>query len=99
MSVCWSRRIALQPAAAKEAEMLAITLVVSCLSVCGFYVYVLVHLRREEKRGDAHKKRLPEHLHEMELDEAPPSNAENDPDFLGSGAARQSGSRAAVTSR
>ena len=44
---------------AKEAEMLAVIFVVSCLSVFGFYVYVLVHLRREEKREDAHKKHLP----------------------------------------
>jgi hypothetical protein len=51
---------------AKEAEMLAVTFIVSCLSVCGFYVYVLVQLRREEKRGDAHKKHLPEHLYEIE---------------------------------
>lgn len=45
--------------------MLAVIFIVSCLSVFGFYVYVLVHLRREEKREDAHEKRLPEHFYEM----------------------------------
>jgi hypothetical protein len=76
-------RIAMQSALAKEAEMLAVTFVVSCLSVCGFYVYVLVHLRREEKRGDAHKKRLPEHFYETEP-ERREDDVENpqDPDFL-----------------
>jgi Ca2+/Na+ antiporter len=71
---------------AKEAEMLAVTFIVSCLSVCGFYVYVLVRLRREEKRGDAHKRHLAEHLYEMES-EHHQSDAENpeDPDFLSSG--------------
>jgi hypothetical protein len=68
--------------------MLAVTFVVSCLSVCGFYVYVLVQLRREEKRGDAHKKHLPEHLYEMEA-ETRQADAEKppDPDFLSSGTA------------
>jgi hypothetical protein len=63
--------------------MLAVTFVVSCLSVCGFYVYVLVQLRREEKRGDAHKKRLPEHFYEMEPKRRE-DDVENpqDPDFL-----------------
>jgi hypothetical protein len=65
ISVCLSR-IAMQSATAKEAEMLAVTFIVSCLSVCGFYVYVVVQPRREQKREDAHKKRLPEHLYEME---------------------------------
>jgi hypothetical protein len=50
---------------AEDAEMLAATFIVSCLSVFGFYVYVLVHLRREEKREDTYKKRLPEHFYEM----------------------------------
>ena len=45
--------------------MLAVIFIVSCLSVFGFYVYVLVNLRREEKREDAYKKRLPEHFYEM----------------------------------
>jgi hypothetical protein len=48
--------------------MLAFIFVVSCFSVCGFYVYVLVQLRREQKREDAHKKHLPEHFYEMEPD-------------------------------
>ena len=48
--------------------MLAVVFVVSCLTVCGFYVYVLVQLRREQKREDAHKKHLLEHLYEMEPD-------------------------------
>ena len=75
--------------------MLAVTFVVSCLSVCGFYVYVLGQLRREQKRGDAHKKHLPEHLYEMEP-EPRQGDAENpaDPDFLSSGETSQSGSRA-----
>ena len=48
--------------------MLAFIFVVSCLLVFGFYVYVLVQLRREQKREDANKKHLPEHLYEMESD-------------------------------
>ncbi|HSV21359.1 MAG TPA: hypothetical protein VLH78_00115 [Candidatus Nanoarchaeia archaeon] len=36
------------------------------LTVCGFYVYVLAQLYREEKRFNARKKHLQEHLHEME---------------------------------
>jgi len=36
------------------------------LTVCGFYAYVLVKLYREERRLNAHKKRLQEHLHEVE---------------------------------
>lgn len=75
--------------------MLAVTFVVSCLSVCGFYVYVLVQLRREQKRGGAHKKHLPEHLCEMEPEprQCDPENPA-DPDFLSSEAASQSDSRA-----
>jgi hypothetical protein len=46
--------------------MLAVTLIVSCLLVCGFYGYVLLQLQREHKRLNAHKKRLPEHLYEVE---------------------------------
>jgi hypothetical protein len=61
--VCLSR---IDPGAANEDEMLAITFVVSCLSVCAFYVYVLVHLERERKRMKAHEKHLPEHFYEME---------------------------------
>jgi len=63
--------------------MLAITFVVSCVSVCGFYAYVLVHLRREQKREDAHKKHLSEHLYEMEP-EPREKDAESpeDPSFL-----------------
>ena len=63
--------------------MLAVTFIISCLSVCGFYVYVLVQLRREEKRGDAHKKCLPEHFYEMEPKRRE-DDVENpqDPDFL-----------------
>ena len=70
--------------------MLAVTFVVSCLSVCGFYVYVLVQLRREEKRGDAHKKRLPEHFYEIQH-EPRQDDAENhqDPDFLTKGINRR----------
>ena len=48
--------------------MLAVTLVVSCLFAFGFYAYVLVQLRREQKRGDLFKKRVPEHLYQMEHD-------------------------------
>jgi hypothetical protein len=72
----------MQSAMAKEAEMLAVIFIVSCLAVFGFYVYVLVHLRREEKREDAHKKRLPEHFYEMGPD-LHQDDAENrqDPDF------------------
>jgi hypothetical protein len=85
----------MQSAMAKEAEMLAVTFVVSCLSVCGFYVYVLVQLRREQKREGAHKKHLPEPLCEMKP-EPRQGDAENpaDPDFLSSEAASQSDSRA-----
>jgi Ca2+/Na+ antiporter len=90
----------MQSAMAKEAEMLAVTFVVSCLSVCGFYVYVFVQLRREQKREDAHKKHLPEHLYEMEP-EPRQGDAENpaDPDFLSSGAAGPPGSRTEATLR
>jgi hypothetical protein len=68
---------------AEEAEMLAVIFIVSCLSVFGFYCYVLVQLRREEKREDAYKKRLPEHFYEMGP-ERRQDNAANrqDPDFL-----------------
>ena len=51
--------------------MLAVIFIVSCLSVFGFYAYVLVHLRREEKREAAHKKRLPEHFYEMGPEHSP----------------------------
>ena len=99
VSVCLSR-IAMQSAMAKEAEMLAVTFIVSCLSVCGFYVYVLVQLRREEKRGDAHKKHLAEHLYEMES-EHHQSDAENpeDPYFLSSGRTALSISEATASLR
>ena len=36
------------------------------LTVCGFYVYVLAQLHREEKRLNARKKRLQEPLDDME---------------------------------
>lgn len=38
------------------------------LTVCGFYVYVLVQLYREEKRLNARKKRLQEHLDDVEAE-------------------------------
>jgi hypothetical protein len=38
----------------------------SSLTVCGFYAYVLAQLYREEKRLNAHKKSLQEHLRETE---------------------------------
>ena len=86
VSLSQSFRIGMQSAMAKEAEMLAVIFVVSCLSVFGFYVYVLVHLRREEKREDAHKKHLHEHFYEMGPD-LHQDDAENrqDPDFLRTG--------------
>jgi hypothetical protein len=67
-------------------EMLAVMFIVSCLAVFGFYVYVLVHLRREEKRENAYKKHLPDHLYEMGPD-LHRDDAENrrDPDFLRTG--------------
>ena len=66
--------------------MLAVIFIVSCLAVSGFYVYVLVHLRREEKREDAHKKRLPEHFYGMGPD-LHQDDAENrqERDFLRTG--------------
>lgn len=75
--------------------MLAVIFIVSCLSVFGFYVYVLVNLRREEKREAAHKKRLPEHLYEMKP-EPRQDDAENrqDPDFLRTGIRIRRNSRA-----
>ncbi len=77
--------------------MLAVIFIVSCLSVFGFYVYVLVQLRREQKREDAHKKRLPEHFYEMGP-ERRQDDAENrqDPDFLRTGKSirRSSGAEA-----
>jgi hypothetical protein len=48
--------------------MLAVMLAVSCLFAFGFYAYVLVQLRREQKRDDAIRKRVPEHLYEMDHD-------------------------------
>jgi hypothetical protein len=36
------------------------------LTVCGFYVYVLAQLYREERRLNARKKHLQEHLYDME---------------------------------
>jgi hypothetical protein len=36
------------------------------LPVCGFYVYVLAQLHRENKRLNAQKKHLREHLYDME---------------------------------
>jgi hypothetical protein len=85
----------MQPAIAKETEMLAVIFIVSCLSVFGFYVYVLVHLRREERREDAHKKRLPEHFYEMGPERCQ-DNAENrqDPDFLRTSIRHSSGAEA-----
>jgi hypothetical protein len=75
--------VAMQPVMAEGARMLAVIFIVSCLAVLGFYVYVLVQLRREEKREDAYKKRLPEHFYEMGP-ERRQDNAANrqDPDFL-----------------
>lgn len=46
--------------------MVAVVLVVSCLSVFGFYGYVLLQFQQEQKQLKAHKKRLSEHLYEME---------------------------------
>ena len=80
--------------------MLAVTFIVSSLSVLGFYVYVFVHLRREQKRGDSHRKRLAEHLYEMESDPRQ-SDAESpeDPGFLSSRAGIRSGSIARAARR
>jgi hypothetical protein len=96
VSLSQSFRIGMQSAMAKEAEMLAVIFVVSCLSVFGFYVYVLVHLRREEKREDAHKKHLHEHFYEMGPD-LHQDDAENrqDPDFLRTGKSIRRNSRGA----
>ena len=38
----------------------------SSLTVCGFYVYVLAQLYREERRLNARKKHLQEHLYDLE---------------------------------
>jgi hypothetical protein len=46
--------------------MLAVTFLVSFLSVCAFYAYVFVQMGRERKRLAEHKKHLAEHLYEME---------------------------------
>jgi hypothetical protein len=69
--------------------MLAVTFIVSCVSVCGFYGYVFVHLRREQRRLDGHKKRLREHLYEMEPEAGRDDSSEGreDPEFLSSKAA------------
>jgi hypothetical protein len=79
----------------RSRKMLAVIFVVSCLLVFGFYVYVLVHLRREERREDAHKKRLPEHFYEMGP-ERHQDNAEShqDTDFLGTSIRRNSEAKA-----
>lgn len=50
--------------------MLAVTFVISCVTACGFYIYVLMQLQREHKWLNAHKKRLPEHFYEMEPEPA-----------------------------
>jgi hypothetical protein len=52
-------------AAPRKADVLEIAFVISFLFVCGFYAYVFVHLDRERKRLNAHKKHLLEHLYEM----------------------------------
>ncbi len=80
--------------------MLAVTFIVSSISVLGFYAYVFVQLRREQKRGDRHKKHLAEHLYEMESDSLQ-SDAENpeDPSFLSSGAGIHSSSVARAALR
>ena len=46
--------------------MRIVIFLVSSLTVCGFYVYVLAQLYREEKRLNTHKKRLQEHLDDLE---------------------------------
>jgi hypothetical protein len=48
--------------------MRIVIFLVSSLTVCGFYVYVLARLYREERRLNARKKHLQEHLYEMELE-------------------------------
>jgi hypothetical protein len=54
--------------------MLIIVYLASSLTVCGFFAYVLVQFHREDRRLNAHKKRLQEHLYEMEPEtpSAPP---------------------------
>ena len=70
--------------------MLAVMFIVSCLLVFGFYVYVLVQLRREEKRDAVHKRELPEHMHRLEPERSPDdTDNHQNPDFLGIGSARQ----------
>lgn len=46
--------------------MLASIFIVSCLSACGFYVYVFMKLEREHRRLRDHKKSLAGHLFEIE---------------------------------
>ena len=58
--------------------MLAVTFLVSFLSVCAFYAYVFVQLERERKKLDAHKKHLPEHLYEMERETEVSADDERD---------------------
>jgi hypothetical protein len=70
--------------------MLAITFIFSCLSVCGFYLYVLVQFHREERRLNAQKKRLQKDLYEMEREpdrEQGEAERHEDPGALGSGTA------------
>jgi hypothetical protein len=46
--------------------MRVVIFLVSSLTVCGFYVYVLAQLYREEKRQESLRNRLQEHLHEVQ---------------------------------
>ena len=64
--------------------MLAVTFVLSLLFVCGFYVYVFLHLERERKQLAADKKRLTEHLYEVRQEPASNETADrNAPDLPG----------------
>ncbi|MGA8143521.1 MAG: hypothetical protein WB987_06515 [Candidatus Acidiferrales bacterium] len=69
--------------------MLAVTFTLSCLTVFGFYAYVFVQFHREQRRLNANKKRLPEHLYEMEpeADRKESSEDREDPEFLSAKAA------------
>ena len=60
--------------------MLAVVFVISCVSVCGFYIYVLVQLQREQKQESERRKHLPEHL--LHIGSRPPKGTDSSVSWL-----------------
>ena len=42
--------------------MLAVVFIISCLAVCGFYIYVLVQFQQEQRHENERQKHFSEHL-------------------------------------